>query len=382
MENAKSMEQLAKKTEVEAFIKAYVESYVLNPSMTPQMIYESVLASLAIKFESRAYAPPLKADIKGIVRRLRNSDVPDIEKIHQAPLCNTVNGLQFFKGKFEIAVRNSFVTCFFWASTEGINLLKQSDHIFIDCTFKSVPKPSKQLLIIMGHHRYTHVYFPGIFVMMDSKNEEAYELVLFIVKLWMGADFLPEKITSDFEIGLINAISKVFPSVEIIGCYFHYKQAMKRKLKDLGCSDSDLQFILNLTSLLTVIYLDEFGQAFNYIEEILSEKNVNLLDIFEKFKDYINIYWAPKFNYWNISRFPATLIPNLKRTNNCLERYNRRLNSKFPNAHPSIVQLVSTLKDEESYYSQYIRSIQTGIQYLEEPEEYFHPSCDEFREFF
>lgn len=180
-EREKSMEQLAKKTEVEAFIKENVESYVLNPSMTPQMIYESVLASLAIKFESRAYAPPLKADIKGIVRRLRNSDVPDIEKIHQAPLCNTVNGLQFFKGKFEIAVRNSFVTCFFWASTEGINLLKQSDHIFIDCTFKSVPKPSKQLLIIMGHHRYTHVYFPGIFVMMDSKNEEAYELVLFIV---------------------------------------------------------------------------------------------------------------------------------------------------------------------------------------------------------
>jgi hypothetical protein len=50
-------------------------------------------------------------------------------------------------------------------------------------------------------------------LVFSPKNEEAYELVLFIVKLWMGADFLPEKITSDFEIGLINAISKVFPSV-------------------------------------------------------------------------------------------------------------------------------------------------------------------------
>jgi hypothetical protein len=63
-----------------------------------------------------------------------------------------------------------------------------------------------------------------------------------------------------------------------------------------------------------------------------------------------------------------------------LERYNRRLNSKFPNAHPSIIQLVSTIKEEESYFSQYIRSIQTGVQYLEDPPEYFFPSCELFRE--
>ncbi len=38
------------------------------------------------------------------------------------------------------------------------------------------------------------------------------------------------------------------------------------------------------------------------------------------------------------------------------------------------------LRKEECYFTQYIRSIQTGIQYLEEPEESYFPNCDDFRE--
>jgi hypothetical protein len=50
--------------------------------------------------------------------------------------------------------------------------------MFIDGTFKVVPKPFKQLLIIIGLYRYTKVYFPASFILMSSKSMEAYELVL------------------------------------------------------------------------------------------------------------------------------------------------------------------------------------------------------------
>lgn len=85
--------------------------------------------------------------------------------IEEPPLCNIISGdIPFFKGKFCWMIEKTLVSCFFWASFEGINLLKASDQLFFDCTFRSVPRPFTQLLIIMGHHKVTRVYFPGSFI--------------------------------------------------------------------------------------------------------------------------------------------------------------------------------------------------------------------------
>jgi hypothetical protein len=63
-------------------------------------------------------------------------------------------------------------------------------------------------------------------------------LVFFIFKQWIGVDEIPLKITTDFAISLMNSIAIPFPeNCEFIGCYFHFKQALKRKFKDLGCTD-------------------------------------------------------------------------------------------------------------------------------------------------
>jgi hypothetical protein len=171
----------------------------------------------------------------------------------------------------------------------------------------------------------------------------------------------------------------MFPGgTEIIGCYFHFKQALLRKLKS-WCSDNAASFISQCISFVTIIPEEEVELAFEYLEEKVQNLSEISLDVFHQFKDYFFAYWMPKFHYWNISRFNYDLR-YFKRTNNALERYNRRLNSKFPNAHPTIVQFAATLRKEECYFTQYIRSIQTGIQYLEEPEESYFPNCDDFRE--
>jgi hypothetical protein len=84
----------------------------------------------------------------------------------------------------------------------------------------------------------------------------------------------------------------------------------------------------------------------------------------EKFRVCFEEFWMPKFDFWNVSRFESS-FGNLKRTTNCLERYNRRLNDKFPLAHPSIIQFASVVQQKECNYLQLIRSIQVGVQ-LEE----------------
>ena len=41
-------------------------------------------------------------------------------------------------------------------------------------------------------------------------------------------------ITTDYELALINSVSKVFSSIHLVGCLFHFKQALIRKLNEFG----------------------------------------------------------------------------------------------------------------------------------------------------
>jgi hypothetical protein len=182
----------------------------------------------------------------------------------------------------------------------------------------------------MGHHTISNVYFPGlnisnlgVFVLMDTKCSEAYDLVFFIFKQWIGGENIPTKITSDFEIGLINSLEKSFgENKEYIGCYFHFKQALKRKFKDLGFSNTQTEYFLELIGFLTVINEDEISDGFLYFEEKAFQRfpDVNI-ETLKCFKSYFLSYWLPKYSLWNISRFSVS--ESLRRTNNCLERYNR-----------------------------------------------------------
>ncbi|XP_067667517.1 uncharacterized protein [Haliotis asinina] len=51
--------------------------------------------------------------------------------------------------------------------------------------------------------------------------------------LW-GSDV----IQTDFEIAAINAIETVFPNCNIRGCYFHFTQALWRKVQTLGFNEA------------------------------------------------------------------------------------------------------------------------------------------------
>jgi hypothetical protein len=42
-------------------------------------------------------------------------------------------------------------------------------------------------------------------------------------------------VTCDFEIALINSVEKSFEGAVLIGCLFHWKQAIRRKLIALKC---------------------------------------------------------------------------------------------------------------------------------------------------
>jgi len=78
-----------------------------------------------------------------------------------------------------------------------------------------------------------------MWAILDSKDEEAYYHLLRIIKdiisqshslLWNLSS-----VTLDFEQALLNAFRRVFPETHIIGCLFHFKQA----LDDIGSISYD-----------------------------------------------------------------------------------------------------------------------------------------------
>jgi len=65
---------------------------------------------------------------------------------------------------------------------------------------------------------------PVCYVLMESKTQVAYQKVITHFKT-IFPNIQPSKIMTDFEIGLRNAFTNVYPNAEIVACFFHYVQA-------------------------------------------------------------------------------------------------------------------------------------------------------------
>ena len=60
---------------------------------------------------------------------------------------------------------------------------------------------------------------------------------------------------------------------------------------------------------------------------------------------------------WNIQDVPNRDLCG--RTNNPIERYNRRLNERL-SAHPNLLSFISVIREEDNYFSLYCSEIRRG----------------------
>lgn len=103
---------------------------------------------------------------------------------------------------------------------------------------------------------------------MDSKLQEAYELLLLVFKQWIKKENIPKKITLDFELGLLNAAESVLSvDTEIIGCYFHFKQCLRRKFLNLGVTQEECHVLLAQIGFITIINEPDLPLSLTFFEE-------------------------------------------------------------------------------------------------------------------
>lgn len=63
---------------------------------------------------------------------------------------------------------------------------------------------------------------------MSHKSEAAYKHVLQYLQSNV-IDLKPTSVITDYECSLRNALKSVYPTVKMVGCWFHYTNALRRK---------------------------------------------------------------------------------------------------------------------------------------------------------
>jgi len=150
------------------------------------------------------------------------------------------------------------------------------------------------------------------------------------------------------------------------GCYFHWKQALRRRLKELKIPKELITKLMGhegLVNILAVFSYDEVPKGIEYIRYKMSEGEYK--SSFDKFWSYFMKTWMKKttryddksglylFNSWNMFHLigPSGLLAedenghdvSVNRTNNPLERFNRLMNEKIPK-HPTVQVFAECIK--------------------------------------
>ncbi|KAF0988060.1 hypothetical protein HZS_7318, partial [Henneguya salminicola] len=101
----------------------------------------------------------------------------------------------------------------------------------------------------------------------------------------------------------------------------------------ISASTTNSAIILSKIDWLTIIQTTQINQAIGYVQSLTTSE-----DTLTQFLAYFNSTWMVRFpqSLWNIS------AGMMNRTNNALERYNRRLNDFFP-IHTQAYVLLSKL---------------------------------------
>jgi hypothetical protein len=124
--------------------------------------------------------------------------------------------------------------------------------MFVDATFDVVPAPLYQFLIVMVFHQRYKIFVPVAYILMTGKTNEC----CWQAFNWLSSaaqDLSPAFIGVDFEMAFFRQVSIHFPEALLIGCIFHWIQAMWKEGVKLSIPVNELKYAMREIKLLTVL---------------------------------------------------------------------------------------------------------------------------------
>lgn len=219
--------------------------------------------------------------------------------------------------------------------------------IYGDGTRKRASKPFRQIYTLhaeIGSTTTRPNIVPIVYCLLPDQTQTTYERLFTSLKEELGLDICHFK--SDFEIAQINAVRAVYPGAKISGCYFHYQQAIRKKIKELNLNKtSDGRNIKRYCSYLTLLPTRFLANA--WLEIMGTAGSIQNSDEFIAFQQYFLKQWVPLFPILSVSY-------EKQRTTNLIEGWHNRINKKIP-IKPNLLLLVQHLKKEGRHFDAVIR---------------------------
>jgi hypothetical protein len=322
----------------------------------PSAIYQSLLEEVNSKYAGKIMEIPSRKTVYSKIRHARGPTKANLDDILKPPHSQTLDFKCFLWRIWISDIDDKYHRFAILGSNEGLAVLCMESQIFIDATFRVAPHLFSQCLIVMAYDPSTNLYSPCIWALMTSKDEYIYCEVLHAVVVLLKYRWSPRTVVVDFEKALLSSVRYQFPGSRIVGCFFHFRQALQRKMQKLRCDPDKTTLMLNSLNRL----LNVEDMQLNHVLASIEHDPRFSGETWARFWHYFKFMWL-----W---RFPPSLWRNRTndvqnddaRTNNCLEHYNRRLGSKFMNAHPNLFGFISVIREEEHYFSNLARGTRAG----------------------
>lgn len=96
-------------------------------------------------------------------------------------------------------------------------------------------------------------------MLAKNKKQETYEDI-FEKLLEIEPALLPQRVTVDFELAAINAIKKLFPQSETLGCFFHLQQNYWKKIQSVGLQTrygNDADFAASIRMVMALAFVPQ-----------------------------------------------------------------------------------------------------------------------------
>lgn len=167
---------------------------------------------------------------------------------------------------------------------------------FADGTFKTVPAIFYQMFTVMGQFSYMRggkqkkAARPLVYALLETKQEAAYHKVFEVImsearKLRIPVQ-IPERVMSDFELAIINAIETHFGKI-FSACWFHLRQSVHRQIQSNGLqrdyideADSSIRDAAHMLCALAFVPVQHVCRAFSQLKRNVPRAFKPIIDYF------------------------------------------------------------------------------------------------------
>jgi hypothetical protein len=350
--------------------EALEDQAIKNLRQLPRRVFKDVKEAMVKKYGRRVLLDlPSKAAAIGIVQRARQdlTGGDALREVVHGPSCrmSETDDRPFTRFSCTYADNGKMNSLLGFAHPALVKLLKYHGiSLFVDGTFKVTPAPFAQCVIVMLFDQATELYMPIFYVLTTARDEWSYWHLFHWVNVCTGVSMQPAIVTCDFEWGIIKGVQDQFPEAFVVGCLFHWKQALRKRLVNLRVPADQINKAMErgVLDLLTVVREEKVDEAIIYVKTLIPTHKTTTL--WNKFWKYFRETWMKKFPFhtWNISAMTSQNVTLLNRTNNPLESYNRFFGEKFDVNYPDLLHFVEVTKEEAIETLRRYNDVRGGIE--------------------